>query len=60
MIIEQVGVAHDINTVGWKYLTAWLNYFTENDNNAQSTLLSCYNDHEISRPISDLPPALSP
>jgi dienelactone hydrolase len=53
MITEQVGVGHDISTAGWKYVYAWLDYYTENDTAAYTTIEGAYNDTAILSCVSD-------
>lgn len=59
MIAEQVGVGHDISSVGWKYVLAWLDYCAVNDNAAYSTLTSVANDPGILSYTSDFSPDFS-
>jgi hypothetical protein len=53
MIAEQTGVGHDISPVGWKYVFAWLDYCSENDSTAYSTLTNVNNDPGIASFNSD-------
>ena len=48
MIIEQAEVGHDMSTVGWEHLVAWLDYQVNDDYSAFSTLIDAHEDSEIS------------
>ena len=53
MIIEQAEVGHDINSVGWEHLIAWLNYHAKDDASVYSTLISVDDCFGISRSLND-------
>jgi len=53
MLIEQAEVGHDLNSVGWEHLIAWLDYYAKNDPTAYLTLASVYNNSGISLTLSD-------
>lgn len=53
MIVEQSGVGHDISPVGWKYVFAWLDYCTEKDKSAFSTLTNVDSDPGILSYMND-------
>ena len=60
MIIEQAEVGHDINSAGWEYLIAWLDYYAKNDPSVYSTIVSAGENAEILRSLSDFSELLSP
>ena len=53
MLIEQAEVGHDLNSVGWEHLIAWLDYYAKNDASAYSTLTSVDDNAGISLGLSD-------
>jgi len=58
MIIEQADEGHDINTVGWEHLIAWLDYYAKEDPSVYSILSSV--DYGISGSLSDFSDRFSP
>ena len=58
MIIEQAEEGHDINSVGWVHLIAWLDYYAKEDPSVYSILTNV--DYGISDSLSDFSDRLSP
>jgi dienelactone hydrolase len=58
MIIEQAEEGHDISTVGWQYLIAWLDYYAKEDPSVYSILANV--DYGISGSLSEFSDRLSP
>jgi len=53
MLIEQAKVGHDLASVGWDYLIAWLDYFAKGDVSAYSPLASVDDNSRISFSLRD-------
>ena len=58
MIIEQAEEGHEINTVGWQHLIAWLDYYAKEDPSVYSILTAV--DYGISDSLSEFSEKLSP